>query len=209
VPQLEQLEVQYREHHRSARAPDFVFARPERTELFRRYVGGPGQRVLDVGCRSGALTSTYLQGNEIVGIDVDREALAQAAERGIETHWADVERPLPFEDERFDVVVLGEVLEHVRDPSALVAESWRVLRALGTLVGSVPNVFRLKNRLLFLAGRNPVDDSTMLKLLGPDDVRALLRDFDEVELHFLASRFIRWSPRLAANVIGFSALKPS
>jgi SAM-dependent methyltransferase len=207
VNELERLDARYREHHQRARARDFVFAEPERSELFRRYVGGPGRQVLDVGCRTGALTRAYLEGNEVVGIDVDQDALAEAAKLGIETHWADAEQPLPFPDESFDAIVAGEVLEHLREPARLVAEARRLLRPGGTLVGSVPNSFRLKNRLRFLFGRPPEDDPTLLQLFSPDDVRRLLNGFDEARLHFVASRLIRFHPRLTANVIVFSARK--
>src|SRR5829696_2471508 len=101
----------YGEHHRTARSPEFVFGGGERVELFRAYVGGPGRRVLDLGCRYGALTRAYSLGNEVVGVDVDKVALEAAAGVGIETVWADVEEPLPFQDEAFDVVVAGELLE--------------------------------------------------------------------------------------------------
>jgi SAM-dependent methyltransferase len=205
---LEELEARYREHHETARDRSFVFAAPERTALFRRYVGGPGRRVLDVGCRAGALTRSYLDGNTVVGVDVDREALAEAARLGIETVWADAQRRLPFEDETFDVVVAGEVLEHLALPQAFVDEAFRLLRPGGTLVGSVPNAFRLKNRLRFLAGVSPLDDPTMLQLLSPDDLRALLRGFEEPRLEFVASRWIRLHARLMANVIVFSGRKP-
>jgi SAM-dependent methyltransferase len=208
VQPLEDLEARYREHHETARDRSFVFAAPERTALFRRYVGGPGRRVLDVGCRAGALTRSYLEGNTVVGVDVDRAALAEAATLGIKTVWADAQRPLPFRDESFDVVVAGELLEHLADPQALLGEAWRVLRPGGTLVGSIPNAFRLKNRLRFLFGRSPSDDPTMLQLLSPDGLLALLSDFQEQRLEFVASRLIRAHPRLMANVIVFSARKP-
>lgn len=207
VPSLEQLSRRYREHH-AARSPNFVYGGDERAELFRRYVGGPGRRVLDVGCRFGALTRAYLAGNDVVGLDVDRLALDEAARLGIETVWADAEERLPFEDESFDVVVAGEVLEHVRDPALLVAEARRVLRRGGTLVGSVPNAFRLKNRLRVLAGRQPEDDPTHLHLFTPDDLLTLLRPLEESRLHFVSSRFLRFRPRLTANIIVFAARKP-
>jgi SAM-dependent methyltransferase len=205
---LEDLEGRYREHHASVRDRRFVFAAPERTPLFRRHVGGPGRRVLDVGCRAGALTRSYLDGNTVVGLDVDREALEEAAELGIETVWADAQQRLPFQDETFDVVVAGEVLEHLADPRAFIEEAFRVLRPGGTFVGSVPNAFRLKNRLRFFVGRNPLDDPTMLQLLSPDDLLALLRDFEDARLEFVASRLIRLHRRLMANAIVFSARRP-
>jgi SAM-dependent methyltransferase len=205
---LEDIEARYREHHTTARDRHFVFAAPERTALFRQHVGGPGRRVLDVGCRAGALTRAYLDGNAVVGIDVDRDALEEAAGLGIETVWADAQQPLPFPDESFDVVVAGEVLEHLAAPRAFVDEAFRVLRPEGTFVGSVPNSFRLKNRLRFLAGRSPSDDPTMLQLFSPDQLLALLDRFEEARLEFVASRLIRVHPRLTANAIVFSARKP-
>ena len=207
VTRLDQLNRRYREHQK-ARTGTFVYGGGERADLFRRYVGGPGQRVLDVGCRSGALTRAYLHGNEVVGIDVDRFALDDAARLGIETHWADAEGGLPFDDESFDVVVAGELLEHVRDPAGLVGDARRVLRAGGMFVGSVPNGFRLKNRLRFLAGRKPEDDPTHLHLFTPGDLCALLHGFEEARLHFVSSRLLHLHPRLFGNIVVFAGRKP-
>ena len=209
MSRLEGLSERYEEHHRTARAREFVFGGEERAELFRRYVGGPGRRVLDLGCRYGALTQAYLEGNEVVGVDVDRDALAQAAALGVETRVADVDEPLPFGDASFDVVVAGELLEHVRDPAGVVAEARRVLRGGGTLVGSVPNAFRLPNRLRFLRGLPPENDPTHLHMFTPADVRALLAAWEEPRLHLISSRFLRLHPRLFANDIVFAGRKPS
>ena len=206
---LDQLSDRYAEHNRSERGAGFVFARPEREALFRRYVGGPGRRVLDLGCRDGALTETFAAGNEVVGVDADREALAEATKLGIETHWADLDQPLQFEDGSFDVVVAGELLEHLRDPQRLVDEIRRVLRPGGTFVASVPNTYRLKGRLLFLLGRPPENDPTHLQMFRPDDVRALLAGFEQPELHFVAGRLVPLHARLFANDIVFSGRKPS
>ncbi len=208
MSRLEQLEERYREHHRARRTPEFVFGGDERASLFAELVGS-GRRVLDLGCRYGALTRAYVEGNEVVGVDVDREALAEAAKLGIETRWADVEQPLDFEDASFDVVVAGELLEHLREPAAVVREARRVLRPGGLFVGSVPNAFRLKNRLRFLAGRPPEHDPTHLHLFRPDDVRALLREFENVRLEFVAGRFVPLHARLMANDVVYSANKPA
>jgi SAM-dependent methyltransferase len=208
MSRLEQLDEQYGEYHRNAKTTGFVFGGNERAELFARLVGGPGKRVLDVGCRWGSLTRAYLEDNSLVGVDVDRDALAEAAKLGIETHWADAEEPLPFEDASFDTVVAGELIEHLRNPHALAAEIHRILRPGGTFVGSVPNFFRLRNRLAMLFGRPLDHDPTHLHVFAPRDVHRLLAGFEDAELHFIASRFLRFSPRLAANIIVFSARKP-
>jgi SAM-dependent methyltransferase len=205
---LEQLSERYGEHNRLERGAGFVFAGPERVELFRRCVGGPGRRVLDLGCRDGALTQAYAGGNEIVGVDADREALAEAEKLGIETRWADLDEPLPFEDESFDVVVAGELLEHLRDPRRLVSEARRVLRPGGTFVASVPNAYRAKNRLRFLLGRKPEDDPTHLQMFAPEDVRGLLAGFEDLHVHFIAGRLVPVHARLFANDIVFSGRKP-
>jgi SAM-dependent methyltransferase len=152
MSRLDRLDERYQAHH--SRRQEFVFGAGDRAELIASLVGGPGLRVLDLGCRTGALTQHYAAGNEVTGVDVDRAALEQAVERlGIETVWADVEEGLPFEDETFDVIVAGELMEHLADPAAAVANIRRVLRPGGRFVGSVPNAFRLKSRLRFLVGR--------------------------------------------------------
>ena len=208
MTRLEQLSERYGEHHRTSRSSEFVFGGADRAERIAAAVGGPGRRVLDLGCRYGALTRWYLDGNDVVGMDVDREALAEAATLGIETHWGDVEEAFPFPDASFDVVVAGELLEHVREPGDVVGEARRVLRPGGRLVASVPNAFRFKNRVRFALGRRPETDPTHLHIFRPDDVRALLAGWDDVELEFVVGRFVRLHARLMANDIVFSARKP-
>jgi len=165
--------------------------------------------VLDLGCRDGALADAYLDGNTVVGVDVDRGSLARAAERGLVTVWGDLDEPLPFGDESFDVVVAAEVLEHLRLPARALAEARRVLRPGGLLVGSVPNCYRLKTRLRFLIGRAPESDPTLLHLFKPAAVSELLGAFEDVEIRCIAGRLVRLSGPLFANDIAFRARRPA
>ena len=200
------LQERYEEHHRERRDEgEFVFV-PERIPWFQEAIGS-GRRVLDLGCRSGALTRHFLEGNEVVGLDVDRAALAKAAALGIETVEGDVEEPLRFADASFDAVVAGELLEHLRFPDAVVAEVRRVLRQGGVIVGSVPNGYRVQSRLRFLRGVPPEDDPTHLRLYAPQDVRALLSSFSDVRIDFLGGRYRRLHPRLLARDLVFSAVR--
>jgi SAM-dependent methyltransferase len=205
---VNELSERYEQHHRERRDEgDFVFV-PERIPLLVAAIGR-GKRVLDLGCRSGALTRHFLDGNTVVGLDVDPSALEKAASLGIEPVQANVEEPLPFEDASFDAVVAGELFEHLQFPDALVGEIRRVLRPGGVLAGSVPNAFRVQSRLRFLRGRPPEDDTTHLRMFSPDAVRELLRDFDDVELSFVGGRYARLSARLLARDLVFTARKLS
>ena len=201
------LQERYEEHHRERRDEgDFVFV-PERVPLLVAAIGR-GKRVLDLGCRSGALTKHFLEGNSVVGLDIDAAALEKAAALGIEPVQANVEEPLPFEDGSFDAVVAGELLEHLQFPDALVAEIHRVLRSGGVLVGSVPNAFRVQSRLRFLRGRPPEDDPTHLRMFSPAAMRELLGAFEDVQIDFVGGRYVRLNARLFARDLVFRAVKP-
>jgi SAM-dependent methyltransferase len=199
------LEGVYGRQHADRRPSGFIFCEPDRVPVFAGWVGGPGLRVLDLGCRDGALTSHYLPGNHVVGVDIDRRALATAAERGVHTVWADLDQPLPFDDGSFDVVVAGEVLEHLRFPEQILQEARRVLGAGGVLVGSVPNNYRLKSRLRFLLGKPPERDPTILRLFGVADLARFLDGWRDVEIRCVAGRLVRIRPQWFANDILFRA----
>jgi 2-polyprenyl-6-hydroxyphenyl methylase / 3-demethylubiquinone-9 3-methyltransferase len=94
----------------------------------------PGAKLLDVAC-GGGLLAPHLAGHGYshIGVDLSASALAHAAAHGIGGVRGDVNR-LPFRDGAFDVVVAGEILEHVGDLSTVLAEACRVLRVGGTLV---------------------------------------------------------------------------
>lgn len=203
---MSDLSERYEQHHRERRDEgDFVFV-PERIPLLVAAVGR-GKRVLDLGCRSGALTQHFLGGNSVVGLDIDAAALEKAATLGIQPVQANVEEPLPFEDGSFDAVVAGELFEHLQFPDALVAEIGRVLRPGGVLAGSVPNAFRVQSRLRFLRGEPPEDDPTHLRMFSPAALRQLLSGFERVELSFVGGRYARLNARLFARDLVFSARK--
>ena len=94
----------------------------------------PDSLLLDLACGAGLLAPHLAtKGHRHVGLDLSSTALPQARDHGVTPVRGDVLR-LPFADEVADVVVAGEVLEHVTEPTDLVAEACRVLRPGGTLV---------------------------------------------------------------------------
>jgi len=116
---------------------------------------GSGRRVLDVGCSSGYLSSQLAaRGNVVVGIELDPEAAREAEAFCERVVVGDVESmELPFEPASFDVVLLGDVIEHLRNPARALARLRPLLRPGGRLVLSTPNVANWAIRGSLLAGR--------------------------------------------------------
>lgn len=92
-----------------------------------------GAVLLDAACGGGLMAGRIPLGYRHVGVDRTATALAQAAARGVEAVLGDV-TALPLPDGCADVVVAGEILEHVYDLPGTVAELARVLRPGGTIV---------------------------------------------------------------------------
>lgn len=90
--------------------------------------------LLDVACGGGLLAPhVRTKGYRHLGVDIGTSATRIAKEHGVATARGDVHR-LPVRDASVDVVVAGEVFEHVRDLDTTVAEIARVLRSGGLLV---------------------------------------------------------------------------
>ena len=101
--------------------------------------------VLDVGCNTGALGAAYRRLNpraRLLGIDNDPVAAGQAARRLDQVAVVDVEHdPMPFAlDRPIDCIVYGDVLEHLRDPWAVLRRHAEVLSDDGTMLICVPNM---------------------------------------------------------------------
>jgi ubiquinone/menaquinone biosynthesis C-methylase UbiE len=173
------------EAHQSRGKYDYLYGDEERKKLFVRLIGA-NHDILEVGCRAGNLTQHYAAGNRVSGVDVDRAALDLFRKRiGGPAFWVDVDaEPLPFEDGLFDVVVFAEVMEHVRFPEQALREIARVLKKNGRLVGSVPNAFRLRNRLRFLMGKSFETDPSHLRSYSHGSLRKELSNhFDRIGIH--------------------------
>jgi 2-polyprenyl-3-methyl-5-hydroxy-6-metoxy-1,4-benzoquinol methylase len=116
---------------------------------------GDEKRVLDVGCSSGYLARPLVErGCTVVGIERDPAAAAAARAVCEEVLVGDVEElPLPFEHGSFDVVLCGDLVEHLRDPQSFLARVRPCLKEDGRLVLTTPNVANVALRLSLLGGR--------------------------------------------------------
>jgi 2-polyprenyl-6-hydroxyphenyl methylase / 3-demethylubiquinone-9 3-methyltransferase len=112
----------------------------------------PGAVLLDAGCGGGLLAPHVRRlGYRHIGVDLRRSGLEQAAARGIAPVTGDV-TALPLGDGVADVVVAGEILEHVTDLPGTVAELARVLRPGGLLVLDTLNDTALGRFITVTAG---------------------------------------------------------
>jgi len=117
---------------------------------------GNGKNVLDVGAYNGYISKLIKeQGNSVSATDATDRFLKSFADVGIEFRRSDLEKGLPFESSRFDVVFAGEVIEHLVDTDNFLDEVRRVLKKDGFLVLTTPNIASAARRLLLLLGKNP------------------------------------------------------
>jgi 2-polyprenyl-3-methyl-5-hydroxy-6-metoxy-1,4-benzoquinol methylase len=98
------------------------------------------KKVLDIGCGSGYLADYLTYNNTFVaGIDIDESSIRLAAERpNVDSAIVGDATKLPYESETFELIILGDVVEHFEDPLVVLNEAERVLSQEGTLIISVP-----------------------------------------------------------------------
>ena len=132
--------------------------------LILRYLpAGAGRKVLDVGAAGGYLAEILTRrGFEVTCLERDPGLAAQAAEKCRRVVIADLERELPPLDGPFDVIVYGDILEHLSDPPRVLASLNRYLKEDGIIIVSVPNVAHLWVRLQLFLGRFPYADRGIL-----------------------------------------------
>ncbi len=108
--------------------------------------GLAGKRIVDIGCGGGILTeSLAAKGATVVGLDMAKAPISVAKLHALETGKAIDYRLMPAEDlaeqepGSFDVVCCMEMLEHVPNPTAMVAACAKLAKPGGTLVFSTIN----------------------------------------------------------------------
>lgn len=115
-----------------------------------------GSRVLDIGCatgRRGAWLREHSQ-CQVVGVEIDPSMVAAARPRCDDVHQADIEDlpALPYPDESFDILIFGDVLEHLKDPERVLVYLQRYLRPGGRVLISLPNFLFLFVRIKVVLG---------------------------------------------------------
>lgn len=188
-------------HYRSVHIARFSF-------LFRQIARlGLSQTstLLDIGCYPPVVLDHLLQiSPHVYGISSPHEPLNRS-----HVHQLDIQtQPLPFDSDRFDLVIFTEILEHLYlDPTYPLSKIYRVLKKGGYLIVTTPNVLRFQNIINLLLGNNPYFPlSQFTEPLNARHCREysqaeLIAYFNQLKFKVVKARpFIAYPPYRAKNV---------
>jgi 2-polyprenyl-3-methyl-5-hydroxy-6-metoxy-1,4-benzoquinol methylase len=134
--------------------PSYTGAREDVLAL----IAEPPRSVLDVGCATGKNGELLRQryGSEVTGIEFDAGMAALARDKLFKVFVADLNKTSLSEllpRERYDLIVFGDVLEHLIDPWTTLKEARGLLKEGGTILTSLPNVGHYSTLLSLLLFR--------------------------------------------------------
>lgn len=148
-------------------------------------------KVLDVGCWSGGLGKALQEENRtsyvIDGIDIDNKMLSiakkEAKYRNVYNLDLNNKSEIKKITEIYDVLVLGDVLEHTVEPEKTLSYLLPKLKRGGYVVVSLPNIAFIKYRLTHLLGNwnytnTGIMDKTHLKFFTLDTMLSLFSSLD-------------------------------
>ncbi len=141
----------------------------------------PYQTVLDLGAGHGddlLLAKEFYREVQLHAMESYPPYVEELRKKGIEVFSANIERDaLPFADESVDVIVMNQIMEHVKEVFWILHEVTRVLKRGGSFIVGVPNLAALHNRLLLLVGKQPSplkNHSAHVRGYTKEDFRQLL-----------------------------------
>lgn len=132
--------------------------------LILRLAGeGAGRLLLDIGAAHGYLAAAFRsQGFRVTGIEADRVLGEEAARHCDHFLLLDLDGSLPEFPAPYDVMVFGDVLEHLKNPLSVLRQLTASLKEDGAVIVSLPNVANLYVRLSLLLGRFDYQDRGIL-----------------------------------------------
>lgn len=113
-------------------------------------------KILDIACNEGTLSKKYAKYGQVYGIDLNHQAISLAKKKGIIAKSGDVlEIDKKFKGNKFDVIIAGDIIEHIFDTDLLIEKIYKMLSSDGVLLLSTPNLVSVGRRFMALIGRNP------------------------------------------------------
>jgi SAM-dependent methyltransferase len=96
--------------------------------------------ILEIGCSGGLLYSMLVKNgfSSLTGIDISENAINLCKERGLTNTYVMDGANTEFEDDKFDIIIASDVLEHIHDDKSAIHEWKRILKPNGKLILFVP-----------------------------------------------------------------------
>ena len=138
---------------------------------------GYGKKVIDFGCATGYFARLLNHREcEVFGVEINPDAAKKAEAYCQEVKIANLDQVSVtdiYPDQKFDVAVFGDVLEHLYDPWKVLSEVRHILKPDGFVVASIPNIAHGAIRLALLQG---YFDYSEIGLLDNTHIRFFTRD---------------------------------
>jgi 2-polyprenyl-3-methyl-5-hydroxy-6-metoxy-1,4-benzoquinol methylase len=156
----------------------------DRTWVLLKWIG-TGKRVLEVGCSTGYMSRNLAQRNcSVTGLEVDPDAAKIAGSYCKEILIRDLNSAdwmAGINERAFDIVLFGDVLEHLVDPATVLMKIRPLLDVDGSVVISLPNVVHWITRLNILLGQFDYQstgtlDHTHLRFFTLKTAKTLIED---------------------------------
>jgi len=145
-----------------------------------------GARVLEFGCATGYMSEVLSRrlGCSVTGIEISSDAgelARQHCKRVIVGDAETLDFAALFREEQFDVILFADVLEHLREPGALLARVAPLLASGGAIIASIPNIAHGSVRLALLNGEfqyheTGLLDNTHVRFFTRESIQALFEE---------------------------------
>ena len=132
---------------------------PPRIKRILKFKRLTAEKLLDIGCSDGTVSLILKEAfgvQEVYGIEISAQAAEIARNKGIKTACMNLnEADFPFDNDSFDMVFAGEIIEHLFSTDHFLDEIYRVLKPGGYFIITTPNLASWHCRSLLLLGYQP------------------------------------------------------
>jgi CMP-N-acetylneuraminic acid synthetase/ubiquinone/menaquinone biosynthesis C-methylase UbiE len=97
-----------------------------------------GQKILDLGCGPGFISSAFSDEYKKYGLEVSDSAIEEAKKYIDNIHFGELDANT-YEDNFFDIIFCSHVIEHVKDPIDFIKKTAKITKVHGELIISTPN----------------------------------------------------------------------